>query len=56
VFAAIFEVQPKQGKFDEYLSLEKLLRLKLEAIDHHKGFWTWKASRSGVYRDKTSTS
>jgi heme-degrading monooxygenase HmoA len=33
VFAAIFEVQPKQGKFDEYLSLAKFLRPKLEAID-----------------------
>jgi len=33
VFAAIFEVQPKQGKFDEYLSLAKYLRPKLEAID-----------------------
>src|SRR5215831_13652959 len=33
MFAAIFEVQPKQGKFDEYLSLAKYLRPKLERID-----------------------
>jgi heme-degrading monooxygenase HmoA len=33
VFAAIFEVQPRQGRFDEYLSLAKYLRPKLEAID-----------------------
>src|SRR5215471_19982450 len=33
MFAVIFEVQPKQGKFDEYLSLAKYLRPKLDAID-----------------------
>src|SRR5215813_12587630 len=33
MFAAIFEVQPKQDKFEEYLSLAKYLRPKLEAID-----------------------
>jgi len=33
MFAAIFEVQPKDGKFDEYLSLAKDLRPRLEAID-----------------------
>lgn len=29
---ANFEVEPKQGKFDEYLRLTKSLRAKLEAI------------------------
>ena len=33
MFAAIFEVQPEQGKFDEYLSLAEFLHPKLEAID-----------------------
>src|SRR5262249_52226816 len=33
MFAVIFELQPKQEKFDEYLSLAKYLRPKLEAID-----------------------
>ena len=33
MFAAIFEVRPKQSKFEEYLGLAKHLRPKLEAID-----------------------
>lgn len=33
MFAVIFEVQPKQEKFDEYLELAKYLKPKLEAID-----------------------
>jgi len=33
MFAAIFEVRPKQSKFEEYLGLAKYLRPKLEAID-----------------------
>ena len=33
MFAVIFELQPKQEKFDEYLKLAKYLRPKLEAID-----------------------
>jgi heme-degrading monooxygenase HmoA len=33
MFAVIFEVQPKDGRFDEYLGLAKFLRPKLEAID-----------------------
>jgi heme-degrading monooxygenase HmoA len=33
MFAVIFELQPKQEKFDEYLKLAKYLRSKLEAID-----------------------
>jgi heme-degrading monooxygenase HmoA len=33
MFAVIFEVQPKTGRFDDYLDLAKYLRPKLEAID-----------------------
>jgi heme-degrading monooxygenase HmoA len=33
MFAVIFELQPKQEKFDEYLTLAKYLRPILEAID-----------------------
>lgn len=33
MFAVIFELQPKQQKFDEYLKLAKYLKPKLEAID-----------------------
>jgi heme-degrading monooxygenase HmoA len=33
MFAVIFEVQPKQERFDEYLSLAKSLKPRLEAID-----------------------
>jgi heme-degrading monooxygenase HmoA len=33
MFAVIFEIQPKQEKFEEYLRLAKYLRPKLDAID-----------------------
>jgi heme-degrading monooxygenase HmoA len=33
MFAVIFEVQPKQGRFDDYLDLAKYLKPKLEAIE-----------------------
>ena len=33
MFAVIFEVQPKQGRFDDYLDLAKSLKPKLEAIE-----------------------
>ena len=33
MFAVIFELQPKQEKFDEYLKLAKYLKPKLEAVD-----------------------
>ncbi len=33
MFAVIFEVQPKEGRLDEYLELAKFLRPKLERID-----------------------
>jgi heme-degrading monooxygenase HmoA len=33
VFAVIFEVQPKEERFDDYLALAKQLKPKLEAID-----------------------
>jgi|SRR5690348_10652451 len=33
MFAVIFEVQPREGHFDEYLDLAKYLKPKLEAID-----------------------
>jgi heme-degrading monooxygenase HmoA len=33
MFAVIFELQPKQEKFDEYLKLAKYLKPMLEAID-----------------------
>ena len=33
MFAVIFEVQPKMGKFDDYLDLAKFLKPKLEAIE-----------------------
>jgi heme-degrading monooxygenase HmoA len=33
MFAVIFEVQPKQGRFDDYLDLAKRLKPELEAID-----------------------
>lgn len=33
MFAVIFEVQPKKGQFDEYLSLAKFLKSDLEKID-----------------------
>ncbi len=33
MFAVIFEVQPKPGKFDEYLDLAKFLKPKIEAIE-----------------------
>ncbi|HEY1542845.1 MAG TPA: antibiotic biosynthesis monooxygenase [Xanthobacteraceae bacterium] len=33
MFAVIFEVQPKQERFDDYLALAKSLKPKLEAID-----------------------
>jgi heme-degrading monooxygenase HmoA len=33
MFAVIFELQPKQQKFDEYLKLAKYLKPMLEAID-----------------------
>jgi heme-degrading monooxygenase HmoA len=33
MFAVIFEVQPKPDRFDDYLSLAKFLKPKLEAID-----------------------
>lgn len=33
MFAVIFEVQPRAGRFDEYLNLAKFLKPELEAID-----------------------
>ncbi|HVY58189.1 MAG TPA: antibiotic biosynthesis monooxygenase [Xanthobacteraceae bacterium] len=33
MFAVIFEVQPREGRFDEYLALAKHLKPELEAID-----------------------
>jgi heme-degrading monooxygenase HmoA len=33
MFAVIFEVQPRNGRFDDYLALAKFLKPKLEAID-----------------------
>jgi heme-degrading monooxygenase HmoA len=33
MFAVIFEVRPKNGQFDEYLSLAKFLKPELEKID-----------------------
>ena len=33
MFAVIFEVQPKTGRFDDYLAIAKSLRPQLEAID-----------------------
>src|SRR5947209_7126178 len=33
MFAVIFEVRPKQERFDDYLALAKQLKPKLEAID-----------------------
>jgi heme-degrading monooxygenase HmoA len=33
MFAVIFEVQPKAGKFNDYLDLAKFLKPKLEAIE-----------------------
>src|SRR3981189_140632 len=33
MFAVIFEVQPKPGRFDDYLDLAKSLKPKLEAIE-----------------------
>jgi heme-degrading monooxygenase HmoA len=33
MFAVIFEVQPKKGRFDDYLDLAKYLKPKLEAIE-----------------------
>jgi heme-degrading monooxygenase HmoA len=33
MFAVIFEVQPKRGRFDDYLNLAKSLRPRLDAID-----------------------
>jgi heme-degrading monooxygenase HmoA len=33
MFAVLFEVQPKTGRFDDYLALAKQLRPKLEAIE-----------------------
>ena len=33
MFAVIFEVQPRQERFDEYLELAKLLKPELEKID-----------------------
>ncbi|MHB8886255.1 MAG: antibiotic biosynthesis monooxygenase family protein [Methylovirgula sp.] len=33
MFAVIFEVQPRQDRFDDYLSLAKLLKPELEKID-----------------------
>ncbi len=33
MFAVIFEVQPKAGRFDDYLNLAKYLRPELEKID-----------------------
>jgi heme-degrading monooxygenase HmoA len=33
MFAVIFEVQPKQGRWDEYLDLAKFLRPEIEKID-----------------------
>jgi heme-degrading monooxygenase HmoA len=33
MFAVIFEVQPREGRFDDYLDLAKQLRPKLEAIE-----------------------
>jgi hypothetical protein len=33
MLAVIFELQPKQEKFDEYFKLAKYLKPKLEAID-----------------------
>lgn len=33
MFAVIFEVQPRQGRFDDYLAYAKQLKPKLEAID-----------------------
>ena len=33
MFAVIFEVQPRKGRFDDYLELAKYLKPKLEAID-----------------------
>jgi heme-degrading monooxygenase HmoA len=33
MFAVIFEVQPKKGRFDDYLSLARFLKPELEKID-----------------------
>src|ERR1700680_2731717 len=33
MFAVIFEVQPKEGRYDEYLELARYLKPKLEAIE-----------------------
>jgi len=33
MFAVIFEVQPRKGRFDDYLELAKYLKPKLEAIE-----------------------
>jgi heme-degrading monooxygenase HmoA len=33
MFAVIFEVQPRQERFDDYLALAKVLRPRLDAID-----------------------
>jgi len=33
MFAVIFEVQPRQGRFDDYLELAKFLKPELEKID-----------------------
>ena len=49
MFAAIFEVQPEQGKFDEYLSLAEFLHPKLEAIDDKLGAFA-AYSESDVFR------
>lgn len=33
MFAVIFEIRPKKGKFDQYLELAKYLRGHLEKVD-----------------------
>jgi heme-degrading monooxygenase HmoA len=47
MFAVIFEVQPKQERFDEYLELAKGLKPKLEAIDGFIDNERFKSLRDG---------
>jgi len=47
MFAVIFEVQPRQGRFDDYLALAKGLKPKLEAIDGFVDNERFKSLRDG---------
>src|SRR4051812_15181083 len=47
MFAVIFEVQPKQERFNEYLELAKGLKPKLEAIDGFIDNERFKSLRDG---------